>query len=225
MVRTIDGKINIRRHPNAIAARRQSRGLAVVKTHIKKTQQQTPRWRAGTLQIQTVSSDYVVGAPPIPQLPVRTASPPVMWHRSPSPPPRGRGGLTCQVGGQMVPMAGHATPPIPDRPPANWFDHYGEDLFIVQVFGCKVMFKEQRRDGKVTQEDWVVRIPRNHGHRLLRVASIYYSCSKYGWETALGWALRHKPRKVDGKGKLDTENVASLTRRYVPQDDWWKVGL
>ena len=57
------------------------------------------------------------------------------------------------------------------------------------------------------------------------VKSIWYSCSKYGWENALGWALRHKPRKVDGKGKLDTENVASLTRRYVPQDDWWKVGL
>ena len=223
MVRTIDGKINIRRHPNAIAARRQSRGLAVVNTHTKKTQQQRPRWRAGTLQIQTVSSDYGVGAPPTPQLPVRTESPPVMRHRSPSQRPMGR--QMCQVGGQMVPMPGTATPPIPDDPPGNWFNHYGENLWIVQVFDCKVVLKEQTRDGKVTQVDWVVRIPKNHGHRKLKVKSIWYSCSKHGWENALGWALRHKPRKVDGKGKLDTENVASLTRRYVPQDDWWKVGL
>ena len=42
------------------------------------------------------------------------------------------------------------------------------------------------------------------------VKSIWYSCSKYGWENALGWALRHKPRKVDGKGKLDHINVRLL---------------
>ena len=45
------------------------------------------------------------------------------------------------------------------------------------------------------------------------VKSIWYSCSKYGWENALGWALRHKPRKVDGKGKLDHINVRLLK--------WW----
>ena len=72
----MDGLIKIRWYPSTIAAHRQSRGLAVVNTHTKKTQQQRPRWRAGTLQIQTVSSDYGVGAPPTPQLPVRTESPP-----------------------------------------------------------------------------------------------------------------------------------------------------
>ena len=75
----------------------------------------------------------------------------------------------------MVPMAGTATPPIPDEPPSNWFNHYWENLWIVQVFDCKVVLKEQTRDGKVTQVNWVVRIPKKHDNRKLKVKSIYYS--------------------------------------------------
>ena len=80
----------------------------------------------------------------------------------------------------MAPMAGTATPPIPDEPPGNWFNHYWENLWIVQVFDCKMVLKEQTRDGKVTQVDWVVRIPKNHGHRKLEVRQHHNHCSPFG---------------------------------------------
>ena len=53
--------ITIRRYP---AARQ-----VVVNNHVKKTQQQRPRWRAGKLKTQVVNNDYDVRAPPTPKLP------------------------------------------------------------------------------------------------------------------------------------------------------------
>ena len=82
------------------------------------------------------------------------------------------GATNVPSGGLMVPMAGTATPPIPDEPPGNWFNHYWENLWIVQVFNCKVVLKEQTCDGKVTQVNWVVRIPKKHDNRKLKVKSI-----------------------------------------------------
>ena len=262
--------ICIPRTAKAIAARREAlvvcrgaRGLAVVKNHINKTQQQRPRWRAGTLQVKTMSSeyvvgapstpqlllkmmssDYVVGAPPTPQLPVRTASPPLMCRRSPSPDPYGLPRLPCgsvnqwahvpdgavrqwgRVGGRLVPGSGYGTPPIPQMPDGHHFDFYGEKRWFVQVHNCRVEYKAQTREGKgVTQEDWIVRFPRKHGHKLLGCKSIYYSINRYGFEKALGWALRHKPARVDSKGKCTTDDVTKLTVKYLPEEEWPKVGL
>ena len=102
----------------------------------------------------------------------------------------------------------------------------GKNEYFVQVWNCWIVYKEQTRNGEgVTQRDWIVRFPKDHGHKLLKTQSIYYSVDSYGFHTALGWALRHKPARVKSKGLLETENVKTLSMRYIPEDEWHKVGL
>ena len=207
--------LNIRRHPAAIAARQARR--AVVSNHVKKTQLKRPRWRAGALQVQTVNSDYAVGAPPTPKLPVAKESP-VVRQRSPSPSP---------VGQPILTMSGTSTPPWPTVPPGHWFDGDEGREWIVQPWGSRLELKVQRRDGVVTDQHWVVRFPRKHCYTQWNIPtwSIWYNCGTHGFENALRLALRHKPMRIDSKGTMDTENVKSLSRRYLPKAEWCLVGL
>ena len=207
--------LNIRRHPAAIAARQARR--AVVSNHVKKTQLKRPRWRAGALQVQTVNSDYAVGAPPTPKLPVAKESP-VVRQRSPSPSP---------VRQPLLPMPGTSTPPWPTVPPGHWFDGDEGREWIVQPWGSRLELKVQRRDGVVTDQHWVVRFPRKHCYTQWNIPtwSIWYNCGTHGFEHALRLALRHKPMRINSKQTMDTENVKTLSRRYLPEAEWCLVGL
>ena len=105
--------------------------------------------------------------------------------------------------------------------------HWFNGDWIVQTWNTKLVLKVKRGLGAVTQMDWVVNFPKKHCYTDWRLPtwSIFYNCCKYGFNNVLRLALRHKPMKIDSGGMLDTDDMKTVSKRYIPEDEWSRVGL
>ena len=75
---------------------------------------------------------------------------------------------------------------------------------------------------------WVVNFPKKNCYTDWRLLtwSIFYNCCKYGFDNTLRLAIPHKPMKIDRVGGvLDTDDVKTVSKRYIPEEEWSRVGL
>ena len=69
--------------------------------------------------------------------------------------------------------------------------------------------------------DWVVNFAKKHCYTDWRLptCSIFYNWCTYDWDNALRLAILHEPMKINSEGVLDTDDVKTVSKRYIPEEE------